>query len=54
MKDTSDTEEIFNVQKGSLLKDFLKSLWYAFISNTDLMCYLLVFINMVIAIWRYN
>lgn len=44
-------EADFYSQKHSLFTEFIISIWYAFISNTDLVCYLLVFVNMVITIY---
>lgn len=45
--DFSEMEDDFFSQQHSILTEFLQSLWFALISNTDLLCYLFVFINMV-------
>lgn len=47
MKDISEGDDDFYSQQHSTLTEFCTSLWFALISNTDLICYLLVFINMV-------
>ncbi|XP_037048036.1 piezo-type mechanosensitive ion channel component isoform X2 [Bradysia coprophila] len=47
IKDISEIEEDFYTQEHSLLTEFISALWFALISNTDLVCYLMVFINMV-------
>ncbi|XP_055299196.1 piezo-type mechanosensitive ion channel component isoform X28 [Sitodiplosis mosellana] len=48
LKDISEGDEMdFYSQRHSILTEFFQSLWFALISNTDLICYLLVYINMV-------
>lgn len=47
LKDFSEGDDDFYSQRHSILTEFFQSLWFALISNTDLLCYLLVFINMV-------
>lgn len=48
LKDFSEGDEMdFYSQRHSILTEFFQSLWFALISNTDLICYLLVYINMV-------
>lgn len=47
IEDFSEGDDDFYSQKHSILTEFCQSLWFALISNTDLICYLLVFINMV-------
>lgn len=47
LKDFSEGDDDFYSQRHSILTEFFQSLWFALISNTDLICYLLVFINMV-------
>ncbi|XP_031619369.1 piezo-type mechanosensitive ion channel component isoform X2 [Contarinia nasturtii] len=47
LKDFSEGDDDFYSQRHSILTEFFQSLWFALISNTDLVCYLLVFINMV-------
>lgn len=47
IKDFSEGDDDFYSQRHSILTEFCQSLWFALISNTDLICYLLVFINMV-------
>lgn len=49
IEDISDGDEDFYSQKHSIVTEFCQSLWFALISNTDLICYLLVFINMVVS-----
>lgn len=47
LKDFSEGDDDFYSQRHSIITEFFQSLWFALISNTDLICYLLVFINMV-------
>lgn len=47
IKDFSEADDDFYSQRHSILTEFCQSLWFALISNTDLICYLLVFMNMV-------
>lgn len=47
LKDFSEGDDDFYSQRHSILTEFFQSLWFALISNTDLICYLFVFINMV-------
>lgn len=49
LKDLSEGDDDFYSQKHSILTEFFQSLWFALISNTDLICYLFVFINMVVS-----
>lgn len=42
-----ENDDDFYTRRHSIMIEFLQSLWFAFISNTDLICYLLVFVNMV-------
>lgn len=51
IKDISEIEEDFYTQDHSLFIEFISSLWFALISNTDLVCYLLVFIHMVMQLF---
>lgn len=47
LKDFSEGDDDFYSQRHSILTEFFQSLWFALISNTDLICYALVFMNMV-------
>lgn len=49
LKDFSEGDDDFYSQRHSILTEFFQSLWFALIANTDLVCYLLVFINMVVS-----
>lgn len=49
LKDFSEGDDDFYSQRHSILTEFFQSLWFALISNTDLICYLFVFINMVVS-----
>lgn len=48
--DSSDEDDtnIFS-QRHSIIIEFFEALWFALISKTDWICYLLIFINMVIS-----
>ncbi|XP_039949195.1 piezo-type mechanosensitive ion channel component isoform X2 [Bactrocera tryoni] len=41
-------EEDFTAREHNIIIEFLISLWYALLSNTDIICYLVVFINQVV------
>ncbi|XP_054741446.1 piezo-type mechanosensitive ion channel component isoform X2 [Anastrepha obliqua] len=41
-------EEDFTAREHHIIIEFLISLWYALLSNTDIICYLVVFINQVV------
>ncbi|XP_067624230.1 piezo-type mechanosensitive ion channel component isoform X8 [Eurosta solidaginis] len=41
-------EEDFTAREHNIIIEFLISLWYAILSNTDIVCYLVVFINQVV------
>ncbi|XP_020715968.1 piezo-type mechanosensitive ion channel component isoform X2 [Ceratitis capitata] len=41
-------EEDFTSREHHIIIEFLISLWYALLSNTDILCYLIVFINQVV------
>lgn len=43
----SHDDDDFYSRSHSMATEFVSALWYAIISNTDLLCYLLVFVNMV-------
>lgn len=49
LKDFSEGDDDFYSQRHSILTEFFQSLWFALISNTDLICFLFVFINMVVS-----
>lgn len=46
---SDENESDFFSQRRSIVAEFFEALWFALISKADLICYLLVFINMTIS-----